>query len=218
MLRRLCLLAAAIAFGAAPASAQTARARATASADLDARFAQAQADPVLAQKLLASGRKVAAVCAHCHGADGNSSTSAVPNLAGQNPAYLLEQVRQFADGRRRDMWMEGMIRALEADEKIGMVLFYSAQAVAPQPAQDAALAAHGKDYFGKICFRCHGADGRGNAQIARIAGQQPEYLKKTLTAYRDGKSRRADSSMAPNTRQMGDADIAAVVAYVSAMP
>lgn len=218
MLRFLAFLAAVIAFITCPAAlAQTARARATAGTDLDARFAQAQADPELAQQLLATGRKVAAVCANCHGVGGNSSKPSVPNLAGQNAAYLLEQVRQFADGRRRDMWMEGMIRALEADEKIGMVLFYSAQTVAPQPAKDVALAAQGKDYFSKICFRCHGDNGRGNAQIARIAGQQPDYLKKTLTLYRDGKSPRADSLMVPNTRQMSDADIAAVVAYVSSM-
>ncbi|ODS68485.1 MAG: cytochrome C [Acidovorax sp. SCN 68-22] len=219
MLFRVSLLAAALAVCAAPdALAQTARARASAAADLDARFAQAQADPALAQQLLASGRKAAAVCANCHGANGNSPSTLVPNLAGQNPAYLLEQVRQFADGRRRDMWMEGMVRALEADEKIGIVLFYSAQQVTVHPAADAALAARGQAYYGKVCFRCHGTDGRGNAQIARVAGQQAGYLSKTLTLYRDGKSPRADSIMQPNTRQMADADIAAVAAYVSTMP
>jgi cytochrome c553 len=219
MLRFLVLFVATVAFSTPPtALAQTARARATANADLDARFSQTQADPELAQKLLVIGRKVAAVCANCHGEGGNSNKPTVPNLAGQNAAYLLEQVRQFADGRRRDMWMEGMIRALEADEKIGMVLFYSSQTVSPQPIRDSALAARGKEYFGKVCFRCHGENGRGSDQIARIAGQHPEYLQKTLTLYRDGKSPRADSLMMPNTRQMTDADIAAVSAYVGSMP
>lgn len=219
MLFRFPLVAIAIALSVATtAHAQTARARASAGADLDARFAQAQAEPALAQQLLASGRKAAAVCANCHGADGNSPNALVPNLAGQNPAYLLEQVRQFADGRRRDMWMEGMVRALEADEKIGIVLFYSAQQVKAQSAADSAQAARGKAYYDKVCFRCHGTDGRGNAQIARVAGQRAGYLSKTLTLYRDGKSARADSIMQPNTRHMADADIAAVAAYVSAMP
>ena len=219
MLRFASLLAAAIALGASyNVQAQTARARDTANVDLSARFAQAQVDPELAQKLLAAGRKAAVVCANCHGEGGSNSKPAVPHLAGQNPAYLLEQVRQFADGRRRDLWMEGMIRAMSADEKVGIVMFYSAQPLKPQPVQDAALAARGKDYFGKICFRCHGDNGHGSDQIARIAGQQPEYLTKTLTLYRDGKSPRSDSIMTPNTRQMSNADIAAVVAYVSSMP
>ena len=92
------------------------------------------------------------------------------------------------------------------------------QQVAPHPAKNAALASRGKEYFGKICFRCHGTDGRGNNEIARIAGQQPEYLVNTLTLYRDGKSPRAESIMTSNTRQMTDADIAGVAAYVSSMP
>lgn len=202
-----------------PAAAQTARARASAGVDLDARLAQAQADPALEQALLKTGRKVAAVCAHCHGQGGDSVKPDIPNLAGQNPAYLLEQLRQFADGRRRNEFMEGMIRAMEADEKVGMVLFYAGQMVAPRPAADAALAARGRDYYGKVCFRCHGDDGRGNARIARIAGQQTAYLRLTLQRYRTAAGGvRTDPLMSANTRQMTDADIDAVVAFVASMP
>ena len=186
--------------------------------DLSARFAQVQADPELSAKLLSTGRKVAAVCANCHGEGGNSVKPEIPNLAGQNPAYLLEQVRQFADGRRRDMFMEGMIRAMNSDEKIGMVLFYAAQEVTHKPATNAALAGKGQEYYGKICFRCHGNVGRGNELIARIAGQQADYLRVTLKRYRDGTDVRANSIMTPNTKNMTDADIEAVVAYVSSMP
>jgi cytochrome c553 len=114
--------------------------------------------------------------------------------------------------------MEGMIRAMNNDEKIGMVLFYSAQEVAHKPTLDTALADKGKSYFNKTCFRCHGQTGRGNEQIARIAGQQADYLRTTLHRYRSGSDVRSDSIMTPNTRLMTDADIEAVVAYVSSMP
>ncbi len=122
--------------------------------DIDTRLQQAMADPKLADELYKVGRKVSAVCANCHGDGGNSTKPSVPNLAGQNPAYLLEQVRQFADGRRRYEFMEGMIRAMNSDEKIGMVLFYAAQPVTPKPVADAALLAKGQEIFGKNCFRC----------------------------------------------------------------
>ena len=105
------------------ALADTAQARAP--IDLDARLKEVVANPSQAEDLFKIGRKVAAVCANCHGEGGNSVLPSVPNLAGQNPAYLLEQVRQFADGRRRYEFMEGMIRAMSNDEKIGSVLFYS---------------------------------------------------------------------------------------------
>ena len=185
--------------------------------DIDTRLQQAMADPKLADELYKAGRKVSAVCANCHGDGGNSTKPSVPNLAGQNPAYLLEQVRQFADGRRRYEFMEGMIRAMNSDEKIGMVLFYAAQPVTPKPVADAALLAKGQEIFGKNCFRCHGDMGRGNDQIARIAGQQTDYLRSTLKRYRDGPNTRANSIMTPNTKLLTDADIESLVAYVSSM-
>ena len=185
--------------------------------DIDTRLQQAMADPKLADEFYKVGRKVSAVCANCHGDGGNSTKPSVPNLAGQNPAYLLEQVRQFADGRRRYEFMEGMIRAMNSDEKIGMVLFYAAQPVTPKPVADAALLAKGQEIFGKNCFRCHGDMGRGNDQIARIAGQQTDYLRSTLKRYRDGPNTRANSIMTPNTKLLTDADIESLVAYVSSM-
>ena len=185
---------------------------------VDARFKEAQTSPQLADDLYKVGRKVAAVCANCHGEGGTSTKPSIPNLAGQNPAYLLEQMRQFADGRRRNEFMEGMIRAMNSDEKIGMVLFYAAQQVAHQTPANPMLAAKGQEYFEKTCFRCHGTGGRGNEQIARIAGQQPDYLRLTLQRYRAGTGVRANSIMTPNTKLMSDADIEAVVAYVSSMP
>lgn len=200
-----------------PVLAQTATAKSRAPVDLSARLQQAQTDPQLGQALLNTGRKVAAVCANCHGEGGNSVKPDIPNLAGQNPAYLLEQVRQFADGRRRDMFMEGMIRALNNDEKVGMVLFYSAQQVAHTPSTNAALAAKGQDLFNKVCFRCHGSDGRGSEQFPRIAGQQVNYLTQTLKRYRSGGGPRAGSVMVSTTKDLSDADIHAVVAFVSSM-
>lgn len=186
--------------------------------DLDTRFKEAMSNPQLADQLYKTGRKVAAVCANCHGEGGNSTKSSVPNLAGQNPAYLMEQIRQFSDGRRRYEFMEGMIRAMNNDEKIGMVLFYAAQEVVHKPSSNKPLADRGADIFNKNCFRCHGNAGRGSDQVARIAGQQDEYLRTTLQRYRAGTNVRVNSIMTPNVKLLSDQDIEALVAYVSSMP
>ncbi len=198
-------------------SAQPAKARASANVDLSARLAQAQANPQLATELLSIGRRAAAVCANCHGEGGNSVKPDFPNLAGQNPTYLLEQMRQFADGRRRYEFMEGMIKAMSSDEKVGVVLFYASQPVALSTPTNLALAAKGKEHFDKICFRCHGQDGHGNNTYARIAGQQSAYLTLTLKRYRGGQGPRNNPLMTDNTRHMTDADIDAVVAYVTSL-
>lgn len=183
----------------------------------NAQIPEAASEPRLLEQSYRVGQKVAAFCANCHGQGGNSVQPGVPNLAGQNPAYLLEQVRQFADGRRKNLFMEGLMRALSNDEKTGVAVYYAAQQVQPQPVRDAALVARGKNYYDKSCFRCHGERGLGGDRYARIAGQKPEYLALTLKRYRDGSATRADPIMAANTRLMTDADIQAVVAYVASM-
>ncbi|MBB1073907.1 c-type cytochrome [Rhodoferax sp. 4810] len=201
-----------------PATAQPATARSTPHVDLQARLLQAKDDPKLAEKLLATGAKVATFCANCHGANGNSANPTIPNLAAQHPGFLLAQLRKFADGTRRNEFMEGMIKALNADEKVGAALFYSGQKLAAKPAANPALAAKGKDIFSKNCFRCHGDNGLGDETYARIAGQQSEYLKLTLQRYKSGNGIRVDPLMDANTRLLSDGDMDAVVAYVSSLP
>lgn len=215
--RFLWVITAALALTALPASAQSAKARASASTDLSARLAESQTNPQLAAELQLKGRRAAAVCANCHGDGGNSVKPDIPNLAGQNPVYLLEQMRQFADGRRRFDFMEGMIKAMTSDEKVGVVLFYAAQPVITSSALNPALAAKGKEIFDKNCFRCHGTDGHGNTTFARIAGQQKTYLTVTLKAYRSGKGPRNNPLMSDATRHLTDPDLDAVVAYVTSM-
>ena len=186
-------------------------------ADAAARLAEAQADPKLADSLLRSGRKLASFCANCHGDSGNSVNPEVPNLASQNTAYLLEQMRLFSTGVRRNEFMEGLIRAMNAEERAGIVLFYAGQRVQARAAAEAVLTAQGADLFQRICVRCHGAQGLGNEKIPRLAGQQPEYLRLTLKRYRSGTGPRRDPLMAANARLLTDADIDGLVAYVSTM-
>lgn len=185
--------------------------------DLSAKLKEAESDSQEQARLYKLGGKVASFCANCHGKGGNSALSDVPNLAGQNQAYLLEQMRQYSDGRRTDIFMGPMIKALNADEKVGVVIFYAKQEVAHKSATDLALLQKGENYYRKICFTCHGSAGRGDDTIARIAGQQIDYLNLTLKRYRDGSLVRTNARMAESTRLMTDADIAAVSAYISAM-
>lgn len=185
--------------------------------DLVARLLEVEATPKLLNAAYKTGAKVALFCANCHGEGGNSPNPDTPNLAGQNKSYLLEQLKQFSEGRRKNPFMEAMIKALSAEERVGVVLHYAQQTVAYKPPANAVLADKGREYYNKICIRCHGDQGRGDEKVARIAGQQPGYLTLTLKRYRDGSAVRSDSLMAANTKSMTDADITSVVAYVTAM-
>jgi len=202
---------------ATPAIGQSARARATANVDLAARLEGVQHDPKQTAALLKTGQKVAAVCDNCHGESGNSPKPDVPNLAGQNPAYLLEQLRLYANGQRSDIFMEGMIKVMTSDEKVGMALFYAKQNVTYKSTTNSALAARGQELYNKGCTRCHDEDGLGDEKVARIAGQQPDYLRFALKRYRTGTGARLNERMAINVKRLTDADVEAVIAFVMSL-
>src|SRR5437868_3052365 len=61
----------------------------------------AAAAPAAAKPDLNAGsNKFGAVCAACHGADGNSAIPANPKLAQQHPEYLVKQLQEFKAGKR----------------------------------------------------------------------------------------------------------------------
>ena len=200
-----------------PTFAQSPAARATADVDLSVRLQAAQADPKLGDSLFKTGRKVATVCANCHGEGGNSPKPDIPNLAGQNPAYLLEQIRKFGAGERKDQFMQGLIKVLKDEERVQIALYYAESKVPPGRA-DAAQAAKGKELFNKLCQRCHGDQARGNETIPRLAGQRIPYLQTSITRYRDKTGERNNQLMSIATSTLKNEDITAIANYLTTMP
>lgn len=184
---------------------------------LEDRLAVIEKDAKAFETAVKAGKRVASFCANCHGEGGNSEKPEIPNLAGQNHAYLLVQVNKFLDGRRRNDFMQGMMKAMSDEEKVNVVAYFSSQKVKPHPEANPVLAKRGSEYFYKVCQRCHGENGRGNEKIPRIAGQKPEYLMLSLKRYRDGTGERIDPLMAANTKNLTDADIDSLVAFISGM-
>lgn len=64
-------------------------------------------------------------CVPCHGADGISRDSYVPNLAGQNGPYLYNQLRAFREGRRSHKEMLYISRKLTDDDMRALAAYYS---------------------------------------------------------------------------------------------
>src|SRR5687768_3355859 len=92
------LMAALLAATAFPALAQQPAAK-----PAPAAAAPAPAAPAAAAAPQATGKpdlnqgstRFTAVCASCHGADGNSGVPANPKLAQQHPEYLVKQLQEF---------------------------------------------------------------------------------------------------------------------------
>ena len=176
-----------------------------------------QADPAALKAAVDAGKKATFFCANCHGEEGISKTPDVPNLAGQNPAYLLEQIRKFGSGERKDKFMQGLIKVLKDEERLQVALFYAAATVPPSPASVAQVA-YGKELFAKLCVRCHGEQARGNETIARLAGQKLPYLQKTITRYRDQTGERNNQLMSIATAGLKNEEIVALANYITQLP
>ena len=176
-----------------------------------------QADPAALKSAIEAGKQASAFCVNCHGDDGISKIPEVPNLGGQNPAFLLEQIRKFGSGERKDQFMQGLIKVLKDEERVQIALFYGNETVKPSKA-DMALVPRGKELYTRLCVRCHGEAARGDATIARLAGQQIPYLKVSITRYRDNTGVRNNQLMSIATASLKNDDITAIANYLTQLP
>lgn len=186
--------------------------------EIEAKLARVQADPAALKLAVASGKRAAFFCANCHGEFGISSLENIPNLAGQNPFYLLNQIDKFGDGRRKDDFMSGLVKVLKPEERFNISLFYASQPVPPTAVQNRAQVVAGGKHFVRACVGCHGVKGYGTREVARLAGQRTGYLVMALSNYRSGKGLRADPRMTGVAQKLSDADIAALAAYLGSLP
>lgn len=189
-------------------------------------FAAKKGDPV-------AGKEKAAMCAGCHGDDGNSFVADFPRLAGQYESYIVKQVRDFQDGKRANNdTMSGMAMTVAsvADAKdIGA--YYAQQKMVKEPLSsvDKKLAAKGEKLFKNGnpkkgvygCINCHGDKGKGKSktvsQFPIIGGQHREYIIKNLTDFKKG-NRNNDPAGMMNAiaKNLSEADIKAVAEYLAA--
>ena len=73
----------------------------------------------------AAGKVKSASCAGCHGAAGISKNPMWPNLAGQQPGYLVKQLKAFRDGSRIDPMMQPMAKPLSDEDIANLAAWYS---------------------------------------------------------------------------------------------
>ena len=174
-----------------------------------------------------AGKQKSAVCAACHGADGNSANGAWPSLAGQHAAYTYKQLMDFKEGRRVNASMTGMVALLNEEDMKNVAAYYESQ----QPkgvAFDADIIETGQNiYRGGItetrvaaCMGCHGPDGGGNGPAGwpLLKGQHPEYIVAQLQAFKQEARVNDSGRMMRNvSARMSDMEMQAVAAYIAGL-
>ena len=130
-------------------------------------------------------------CAMCHGSDGGGARG-FPNLADDDWLYggSFDTIMQTLEIGRAGA-MPVMVAGLD-DKAITELVVY-VQSMSGQKA-DPVMAANGKKNFDMLCVACHGPDGSGNQALGAprlnddiwLYGGEPETIRKTLTAGRNG--------------------------------
>ena len=166
-----------------------------------------------------------AVCAACHGADGNSAIPSRPSLAQQHPEYLLKQLLEFKSGTRKDPIMQGFAATLTEDDARNISFWLATQKAKPGFAKNKDTVLLGERiYRGGIqdrrvpaCAGCHSPNGAGiPAQYPRLAGQLSDYTVKQLTGFRDDGSTN-NVPMHDVSAKMNDREIKAVSDYIAGL-
>ncbi len=85
------------------------------------------------------GETVASRCVSCHGPAGVTDNPTIPNIAGQNGAYLFAQLHNFKDGTRTNPLMSPIAQALTPEEIDDVATYFARldRAGLPQHAAEA---------------------------------------------------------------------------------
>jgi cytochrome c553 len=172
---------------------------------------------------IAAGQALATErCAVCHGEQGQSVAPDFPRLAGQNAAYVLKQLQDFASGHRLSPVMLDKARQLSDEQMWAIGLFYQSMRPTVTLVADPKLAQVGEFVYERgnthtalpACVTCHGTAARGTAELPRLAGQHPDYIVRQMKAFKD-RSRSNDSAiMHLVAERISELELQAVAAYL----
>lgn len=156
-----------------------------------------------------AGAEKAAICTACHGPNGNSVNPEWPSLAGQNAAYIREQVTMFRDRKRVNEIMYPISMSLTDEDIADLAAYFAIQTPAGLEA-DPSYWKDGEKLYragdGKrgipSCTACHGPAGKGNpaAGYPALRAQHSVYTAAQLQAYAND-TRYQDASDPANVKQ-----------------
>ena len=186
--------------------------------------------PVFAIGDADAGQGKAAVCAACHGVDGNSIVPNWPKIAGQHAPYLQRQLALIKDGNRPVPEMAPIVINL-SDQDMADIAAYFASQTTGAGLTDEALRASGELLYRSgnsetdipACMSCHGPAGEGNplSGYPNLAGQHSIYSEKMLTGFRAGTTWGDDDAsstiMTDVANRLTDAEIKAVASYIQGL-
>ena len=171
-------------------------------------------------------------CQDCHGLSGQGFRGffPIPQLAGQQPEYLKNQLQAFVERRRTNNIMFNVAHVLKPAMITAIATSFKNLNPKPLGGAPKKLVAAGKNIFENgvpdanvaACAACHGPEATGHGEIPRLAGQLDSYVVMELTTWtheRGQNPANPDTSaiMKPVAHSLTRPQIEAVAAYVSSL-
>ena len=161
----------------------------------------------------------AAICAACHGEKGLPKEPSIPIIWGQNAGYLYLQFLDFQKGARKDERMTPIAGSVPKEDALALAEYFAAKPWPnlDQPAASKADAALAKTSINSVvCTSCHLSNFLGDSSVPRVAGQNREYLLKTMTDFRNH-TRANNPGMSDLMNTVPPEQLAAVAAYLAGL-
>ncbi|MEJ2577077.1 MAG: c-type cytochrome [Gammaproteobacteria bacterium] len=145
----------------------------------------------------AAGQGKSAICAACHGPDGNSMVATWPKLAGQHERYLVRQITLIKAGARPVPEMSGIVPGLSEQDIEDLAAWFASQTNNGGVADESLIELGARVYRAgnaqngvPACMSCHGPAGEGNplSGYPALAGQHAVYTASLLTRFRNGEN------------------------------
>jgi cytochrome c553 len=161
----------------------------------------------------------AQVCSACHGASGIPQQKNIPVIWGQQLGYLFIELRDFKSGARKNELMSPIAQGLDQADLLPLAQYFSQKQwpdlQAPQASAEVAAQAQ-RANNSVVCTSCHQEGFKGDSSQPRLAGQEREYLEKTMTDFRSG-ARGNNPGMTDLMKAVAEPDIAALAVYLAGM-
>ena len=186
--------------------------------------------PAFAKGDAEAGQGKSAICAACHGMDGNSTVPTWPKLAGQHESYLTRQATLIKSGARMVPEMAGITPGLSEQDIEDISAYFASQVNSGGVADESKVELGERIYRAgnaesgvPACMACHGPAGEGNplSGYPALAGQHSVYTAKALTRFRAGENwgeKDAPSQiMNGSAAELTDEEIEAVASYLQGL-
>ena len=158
------------------------------------------------------------LCDFCHGENNLPRDPDMPIIAGQQFYYLYVQLKDYKSGLRANPIMGSIVQGFTKEELRNLAQYFAEEEWTytgyrtPEGVENEAQ----RGFTAGQCVQCHLGGYEGNSGTPRLAGQQRDYLERTMLEFKN-KARLNSPAKGSLLGGYTDARIAAMADYLGGL-